>query len=87
MGGFIITIIIALIAGWLGNSITGKQMSGDIWGVCVVALPGAWIGAYMPYFNTFGPKLMDIALIPAFLCALVAAVIFKVVRRVAKQAS
>ncbi|GAE89163.1 hypothetical protein [Acetivibrio straminisolvens] len=87
MGGFIITIIIALIAGWLGNSIIVRQMPEDIWGACVVALPAAWIGAYMPYINTFGPKIMDIALVPTFLCALAAAAIFKVVRKVLKEAS
>jgi len=57
MGGFIVTIVIALIAGWLGNNIIIRQTPQDIWEACVVALPAAWIGAYMPYFNTFGPKL------------------------------
>lgn len=87
MGGFVITVLIAIIAGWLGNIVTGSQISGDIWGISVVALVGAWIGAYMPYFNTFGPKVMDIAMIPTFLCAMIAALIFRVVRRVVKQAS
>lgn len=89
MGGFIVTIVIALIAGWLGNNIIIRQTPQDIWEACVVALPAAWIGAYMPYFNfnTFGPKIMDIALVPTFLFALAAAVIFKVVKKVVKQAS
>ncbi|HOM03624.1 MAG TPA: transglycosylase [Acetivibrio sp.] len=87
MGGFIITIIIALIAAWLGNNIVARQMPEDIWRACVVALPASWIGAYMPYINTYGPKIMDIALIPTFFCALAATMIFKVVRKVLKEAS
>jgi len=80
MGGFIVTIVIALIAGWLGNNIIIRQTPQDIWEACVVALPAAWIGAYMPYLIRRAQN-MDIALVPTFLFALAAAVIFKVVKK------
>ncbi len=87
MGGFIVTVLIAVLVGWLGNAISPDKIPGDAWGASLVALIGAWIGAYMPYFNVFGPRAMEIALVPAFLGAIIATVVFGAVSRVIKQAS
>ncbi|NLP13749.1 MAG: transglycosylase [Clostridium sp.] len=87
MGGFIVTVLIAVLVGWLGNAISPGRMPGDGWIASLVALIGAWIGAYMPYFNVFGPRVMEIALVPAFLGALIATMVFGAVSRIVKQTS
>jgi uncharacterized membrane protein YeaQ/YmgE (transglycosylase-associated protein family) len=75
MSGFIMTVIIALSAGVVMNSIIRGKIKGG-WGEAAIAgLVGAWIGAYMPFFNTFGPKFVDIAIVPAILGAVIAILI------------
>lgn len=87
MGGFMITVLIAVFIGWLSNIFARGRMPGDAWGASLSALVGAWIGAYMPYFNTFGPKILNIALVPTFLGALSAAILLGVVSSAVRQAS
>ena len=87
MGGFIITILIAAITGWVVSILVKETLPGDAWGVALAALVGSWIGAYMPYFNTLGPKIWDLAIVPAFIAAICAAVIMGVLSKAVKQMS
>ena len=72
MSGFIITVIIALISGSVMNSILVGKIKGGVGEASIAGLVGAWIGAYMPFFNTFGPTLFDIAIVPSILGAVIA---------------
>ncbi|HOQ36223.1 MAG TPA: transglycosylase [Acetivibrio sp.] len=87
MAGFIITVLIAVLVGLLGNAVSPVKIPGDAWGAYLVALVGAWIGAYMPFFNAFGPKVMEIALVPTFLGAIIATMFFAVISKVVQQES
>ncbi|AEV68838.1 hypothetical protein [Acetivibrio clariflavus] len=69
MSGFILTVIIAIICGSVLNSLLAGKIKGGAGEAAVAGLVGAWIGAYMPLFNNFGPKIFDIAVIPSILGA------------------
>ncbi|MFZ5988279.1 MAG: transglycosylase [Bacillota bacterium] len=86
MGGFIITLIVATITGWLANLVSKGSMPGEAWGASLAALVGAWIGAYMPYF-TFGPRIWNLAIVPAILGSLAAAFILGIFSGVVRQTS
>ncbi len=69
MLGFILSLLIAALVGWLGDAIVKKDMPGGFWGAMLAGLIGSWIGAYIPFFNNFGPTVAGIALVPAILGA------------------
>ncbi len=69
MGGFLLTVLISLAFGLIGGLIYKSQVPGKYWDFIPPSIVGAWIGAYMPYFNKIGPKVLDIAIIPALIGA------------------
>lgn len=75
MSGFLMTVVIALIAGAVVNSIVKGTIKGGWEEAAIAGLVGAWIGAYMPFFNTFGPKVVDIAIVPTIIGAVIAILI------------
>lgn len=87
MSGFLMTVIIAIVTGALMNSIIGGTIKGG-WGEAAIAgLVGAWIGAYMPFFNTFGPKFVDIAIVPTIIGAVIAILILSFFSFTAQKSS
>ncbi|WP_017814322.1 MULTISPECIES: GlsB/YeaQ/YmgE family stress response membrane protein [Paenibacillus] len=65
MWGIIISIVLAVIIGLIGNALAGKAMPGGIIGAAIAGFVGAWLGALL--FGDFGPNIGDFAIIPAIL--------------------
>lgn len=85
MLGFIVTIIIAAITGWIGDALVKNDMPGGFWGALLAGMVGSWIGGYIPFFNRLGPKISDIALIPAILGAAIFVFILGLFKNPIKQ--
>ncbi|MGF7048338.1 putative membrane protein YeaQ/YmgE (transglycosylase-associated protein family) [Paenibacillus sp. DS2015] len=65
MWGIIISIVMAIIIGFIGDAIVGKNMPGGIIGSMIAGFVGAWIGASL--FGNFGPQIAGFAVVPAIL--------------------
>ncbi len=65
MWGIIISIVLAIIIGVIGNALAGDNMPGGIIGAAIAGFIGAWLGALV--FGNFGPVIGDFAIIPAIL--------------------
>jgi uncharacterized membrane protein YeaQ/YmgE (transglycosylase-associated protein family) len=85
MLGFIATLVIAVITGWAGDALVKDNMPGGFWGAMLAGLVGAWIGAYAPLFNTLGPKILDIAIVPAVIGAAIFITVLGFFRNTARQ--
>ncbi|MCR4434228.1 MAG: GlsB/YeaQ/YmgE family stress response membrane protein [Clostridiales bacterium] len=86
MLGFIITIIVAALAGWIGDALVKNDMPGGFWGALLAGLVGSWIGAYIPWFNRLGPTISGVAIIPTILGAAIFIFILGLFRKTAHQA-
>ncbi|OAB45838.1 GlsB/YeaQ/YmgE family stress response membrane protein [Paenibacillus antarcticus] len=65
MWGLIISIVMAIIIGFIGDALVGNKMPGGIIGSMIAGFVGAWIGASL--FGSFGPKIGGFAVVPAIL--------------------
>jgi uncharacterized membrane protein YeaQ/YmgE (transglycosylase-associated protein family) len=86
MLGFILTLIIAALAGWIGDALVKNDMPGGFWGALLAGIVGSWIGAYIPFFNVLGPKVWGVAIIPTILGAAIFIFVLGLFKRTAKQA-
>lgn len=87
MSGFILTAIIALLCGSIMNSMLVGKIKGGIGEAWIAALVGAWIGAFMPFFNTLGPKIFNIAIIPTIFGAIMAILVLSFFSAIAQKSS
>lgn len=87
MSGFILTVIIAIICGSILNSLLAGKIKGGAGEAAIAGLVGAWIGAYMPFFNTFGPKIFDIAVIPSIIGAVIGVLVLSFISVMAQKSS
>ncbi|MCX7921266.1 MAG: GlsB/YeaQ/YmgE family stress response membrane protein [Clostridia bacterium] len=87
MFGFVITLFVAALAGWIGDALVRNNMPGGFWGALLAGLVGSWIGAYIPVFNTLGPRVLGVALIPTIIGAAVFVFILGLFKSAVKQAS
>jgi len=65
MWGIIISLVLAIIIGLIGNALAGDNMPGGIIGAAIAGFVGAWLGALL--FGNFGPVIGEFAIIPAIL--------------------
>lgn len=82
VGGFMLLLIVAAIAGALAEAIVGTKVGAGWVGTIIVGLIGAWIGSAL---FRIGPVIGGVYLISAILGAAVLVVLLKMVtgRRVA----
>ena len=64
--GFIILLVVAFVAGALGEAIAGRKVPGGWFGSVVAGLVGAWLGSRIMHF---GPVLGGVELLPAVIGA------------------
>lgn len=86
MLGFLVTLIIAAVAGWIGDALVRNNMPGGFWGALLAGLVGSWIGAYIPFFNALGPRLWGIAIIPTIIGSALFIFILGLFKTTAQQA-
>lgn len=87
MLGFIITLVVAAIAGWIGDALVKNDMPGGFWGALLAGLVGSWIGAYVPLFNTLGPRIDGIVIIPTVIGAAIFVFILGLFKGIVRQTS
>ena len=85
MLGFLITLIVAALAGWIGDALVRNDMPGGFWGSLLAGLVGSWIGAYIPLFRTLGPIVWGVAIIPTILGAAIFIFILGLFKKTAEQ--
>jgi uncharacterized membrane protein YeaQ/YmgE (transglycosylase-associated protein family) len=67
MMDFIITVIMAIIIGWIGDALVRSDMPGGIIGSIIAGFVGAWLGHIL--LGTWGPIIGGFAVIPAIIGA------------------
>ncbi|MEH7664044.1 GlsB/YeaQ/YmgE family stress response membrane protein [Bacillus velezensis] len=72
--GFIVSLIVAIIIGWIGSLFVKGSMPGGIIGSMIAGLIGAWIGHGL--LGTWGPHLAGFAIIPAIIGAAIVVFLF-----------
>ncbi|ASB67633.1 MULTISPECIES: GlsB/YeaQ/YmgE family stress response membrane protein [Bacillus amyloliquefaciens group] len=77
--GFIVSLIVAIIIGWIGSLFVKGSMPGGIIGSMIAGLIGAWIGHGL--LGTWGPHLAGFAIIPAIIGAAIVVFLFSLIAR------
>jgi uncharacterized membrane protein YeaQ/YmgE (transglycosylase-associated protein family) len=67
MLSFLISIIMAIIIGFIGDALVRSDMPGGVIGSMVAGFIGAWIGHFL--FGHWGPDIAGFAIIPAIIGA------------------
>ncbi|AOZ93486.1 GlsB/YeaQ/YmgE family stress response membrane protein [Paenibacillus crassostreae] len=65
MWSILISIVMAIIIGFIGDALVGNHMPGGILGSMIAGFVGAWIGVWL--FGSWGPQLGGFAVVPAIL--------------------
>ncbi|NGZ77882.1 GlsB/YeaQ/YmgE family stress response membrane protein [Saccharibacillus alkalitolerans] len=85
MWGLVISLIMAIVIGFIGDALADNMMPGGIIGAAVAGFAGAWVGSLL--FGDIGPTIAGFAIIPAVLgtaiFVLVLGLIAKMFRRAA----
>lgn len=77
--GFIVSLIVAIIIGWIGSLFVKGSMPGGIIGSMIAGLIGAWIGHGL--LGTWGPHLAGFAIIPAIIEFAIVVFLFSLIAR------
>nr|WP_058301603.1 GlsB/YeaQ/YmgE family stress response membrane protein [Gorillibacterium timonense] len=67
MLGVLVSIIMAIIIGFIGDALVRSDMPGGVIGSMVAGFVGAWLGHFL--FGHFGPVIAGFAIIPAIIGA------------------
>ncbi len=81
MVGFILTVAIAIIVSLFAQTVAADKIPNGIWGAIPLGILGAWIGAYTPVLNFYGPVVDNAALIPSALGSAVVIAVFSFFRK------
>ncbi|WP_172196975.1 GlsB/YeaQ/YmgE family stress response membrane protein [Saccharibacillus qingshengii] len=65
MWGLVISLIMAIVIGFIGDALADNTMPGGIIGAAAAGLAGAWVGNML--LGSFGPNIAGFAIIPAVL--------------------
>lgn len=65
MWAIILSIVMAILIGLIGEALVGRNMPGGILGSMIAGLVGAWIGSML--FGDFGPVIANFAVVPAII--------------------
>jgi uncharacterized membrane protein YeaQ/YmgE (transglycosylase-associated protein family) len=84
--GFIWSLIVGGIIGWLAGLILGRDVPGGVIGNIVAGFIGAWLGSLM--LGNWGPEVGDFYIIPALIGAIVLILIVSfIMRRMRRKTS
>lgn len=65
MWAIILSVVMAILIGLIGDALVGHDMPGGILGSMIAGFVGAWIGSML--FGDFGPVIADFAVVPAII--------------------
>ena len=83
--GFLWSLIIGGIIGWLAGMIVGKDVPFGIVGNIIAGFIGAWLGSLI--LGDWGPVVADFAIFPALIGAIVLVFILSMILRGMRKAS
>ncbi|MBS2970924.1 GlsB/YeaQ/YmgE family stress response membrane protein [Metabacillus sp. KIGAM252] len=79
----IVSILVALVIGWIGDLLVKNTMPGGIIGSIIAGFAGAWLGSAL--LGAWGPEIAGFYIIPAIIGAAIVVfltgLIFKATRR------
>jgi len=67
--GFIWSLIVGGILGWIASLITGRDIPGGIFGNIIAGFIGAWLGSF--FLGDWGPYIGGFPIIQALIGAIV----------------
>nr|WP_197031371.1 GlsB/YeaQ/YmgE family stress response membrane protein [Bacillus sp. UNC438CL73TsuS30] len=79
MMGFIWTLFIGGIIGWLAGLLLGSDIPGGIIGNMIAGFIGAWLGSLL--LGTWGPVIGGFYIIPAFIGAIILVLVVGLILR------
>lgn len=83
--GFLWSLIIGGIIGWLAGMIIGRDVPFGIVGNIIAGFVGAWLGSLI--LGDWGPSVADFAIIPALIGSIVFVFILSLILRGTRKAS
>jgi uncharacterized membrane protein YeaQ/YmgE (transglycosylase-associated protein family) len=83
--GFLWSLIIGGIIGWLAGLIVGRDVPFGIIGNIIAGFVGAWLGSLI--LGHWGPSVADFAIIPALIGAIVFVFILSLILKGMRKAS
>lgn len=85
MWGIIISIVMAIIIGIIGDALAGHNMPGGIIGAMIAGFVGAWVGTWL--FGAWGPEIGGFAIIPAIIGTAIFVFLLGLVARMLRRAA
>ena len=83
--GFLWSLIIGGVIGWLAGMIVGRDVPFGIIGNIIAGFVGAWLGSLI--LGNWGPSVADFAIIPALIGAIVFVFILSLILKGMRKAS
>ncbi|MFB6801574.1 GlsB/YeaQ/YmgE family stress response membrane protein [Peribacillus butanolivorans] len=83
--GFLWSLIIGGIIGWLAGMIVGRDVPFGIIGNIIAGFVGAWLGSLI--LGNWGPSVADFAIVPALIGAIVFVFILSLILKGMRKAS
>jgi uncharacterized membrane protein YeaQ/YmgE (transglycosylase-associated protein family) len=81
--GFIWSLIIGGIIGWLAGLILGRDIPGGVIGNIVAGIIGAWLGSFL--LGSWGPVIGGFYIIPALIGAIALVFIISFILKTVKH--
>ncbi|WP_434749422.1 GlsB/YeaQ/YmgE family stress response membrane protein [Paenibacillus amylolyticus] len=85
MWGIIISIVMAIIIGLIGDALAGHNMPGGVIGAMIAGFAGAWLGALL--LGNWGSIIGNFAIIPAIIGTALFVFLLGLVSRLLRQAA
>lgn len=83
--GFLWSLIVGGIIGWLAGMIVGRDVPGGVIGNIIAGFVGAWLGTLV--LGNWGPSVANFAIIPAIIGAIVLVFLLSLILRGLRRAS
>jgi uncharacterized membrane protein YeaQ/YmgE (transglycosylase-associated protein family) len=83
--GFLWSLIVGGIIGWLAGMVVGKDIPGGIIGNIIAGFVGAWLGNLI--LGNWGPHIANFAIIPAVIGSIVLVLLLSLILRGFRKAS
>ncbi|GAB6927221.1 hypothetical protein JCM10914A_12040 [Paenibacillus sp. JCM 10914] len=84
MWGIIISIVMAMIIGIIGDALAGHEMPGGVIGAMIAGFVGAWLGPWL--FGAWGPIIGEFAIVPAIIGTAIFVFLLGLVARLLRRA-
>ncbi len=81
--GFIWSLIVGGILGWIAGLIMGKDIPGGIIGNIIAGFVGAWLGSLI--LGDWGPEIGNFRIIPALIGAIILIFIVSLIMKAARK--